>query len=206
MTVLITPQQLSELLPGNQYINEWCDALNGLLPEYEINTPARVAAFIAQCSHESGGFKFLSENLNYSAASLQRVFKKYFPTAAIANRYQRNPEAIANKVYGNRMGNGNEASGDGWKHRGRGLIQLTGKNNYQLFADSLSIPLDEAIEYAETFDGAVQSACWYWEMNNLNDFADAEDIHGMTVAINGGTNGLEDRIAKYREAMNVFNG
>ena len=120
---VITEQQLSQLIPGNPYVAQWCHALNEILPEYEINTPTRIAAFIAQCAHESGGFKFLKENLNYRAASLRKVFPKYFPDDAIANEYASKPnkqEAIANRIYANRMGNGDEASGDGFRYCGRG--------------------------------------------------------------------------------------
>lgn len=202
-------EQLAELLPNNQNVSEWVDALNNVLPEYEINTPLRVAAFIAQCAHESGNFTRLEENLNYRWQTLRKVFPKYFPTDAIAQEYASRPdkkEAIANRAYGNRMGNGPEESGDGYRYRGRGLIQLTGKNNYTAFAKSLDIPVEEAVEYLETFDGAVQSACWFWDTNNLNKWADEGDMVTLTKKINGGTNGLEDRIKHYKHALKVLNG
>ena len=203
----LTKEQLKQLLPKNPYIDQWHHALSLLLPDYEINTPQRVASFLAQCAHESGEFLFLKENLNYKAASLRKVFPKYFPDDAIANAYASKPnkaEAIANRVYASRMGNGDEASGDGYRYCGRGLIQLTGKDNYTYFAGSLGISVEEASEYLQTFEGAAQSACWFWETNNLNQFADKGDIVTMTKRINGGTIGLEDRIKHYEHALHVF--
>ena len=204
MSFILTKEQLGQLIPGNQYISHWYEALSEILPEYDINTPPRVAAFIAQCAHESGGFKFLKENLNYKAASLRKVFPKYFPTDELAQAYEKKPEKIANRIYGGRMGNGPEDSGDGFRYCGRGLIQLTGKENYSWFAASLEIPVEEASEYLETFEGAVQSACWFWETNNLNQWADKGDILTLTKRINGGTIGLEDRIKHYNDALHVL--
>ena len=199
-----TKQQLKEMIPKNPYVDQWYEAISEILPEYEITTPQRVAAFLAQCAHESGGFVFLKENLNYKAASLRRVFPKYFPDDAIAAQYAGKGEMIANRVYANRMGNGDEASGDGFRYCGRGLIQLTGKNNYTFFAGSLDIPVEEASEYLQTFEGAVQSACFFWEQNKLNQWADAGDILTLTKRINGGTIGLEDRIKHYEHALHIF--
>ena len=195
---------LQEMIGKNQYIDYWYNAICEILPEYEINTPHRVAAFIAQCAHESGGFKFLKENLNYKAASLRRVFGKYFPTDELAKAYEKRPQMIANRVYANRMGNGPEESGDGWKYCGRGLIQLTGKNNYTFFAASLDMDVEDVPEYLETFEGAVQSACFFWEQNNLNQWADKGDILTLTKKINGGTIGLDDRIKHYNHALHVL--
>lgn len=203
----ITVDQLHELIPNNQYVDQWCQALNEIMPDYDINTPQRIAAFIAQCSHESAGFTTLKENLNYRASTLRKVFPKYFPSDELANYYASLPnkqEAIANRVYANRMGNGPEESGDGYRYCGRGLIQLTGKENYSWFAASLEVPVEEAASYLQTFEGAVQSACWFWETNNLNRFADAGDIKGLTKAINGGYIGLEDRIQHYEHALEVL--
>ena len=199
-----TKQQLKEMIPKNPYADQWFEAIYEILPEYEITTPQRVAAFLAQCAHESGGFVFLKENLNYKAASLRRVFPKYFPDDAIAAQYAGKGEMIANRVYANRMGNGDEASGDGFRYCGRGLIQLTGKNNYTFFAGSLDIPVEEASEYLQTFEGAVQSACFFWEQNKLNQWADAGDILTLTKRINGGTIGLEDRVKHYNHALHIF--
>lgn len=204
---MITQEQLKQLLPKNPYISHWHKALEQLLPDYEINTPQRMAAFIAQCAHESGGFVFLTENLNYRWQSLRKVFPKYFPDDAIAQDYanrSNKQEAIANRVYASRMGNGPEESGDGWKFRGRGLIQLTGRHNYTWFAASLEISPEEATEYLTTFEGAAQSACWFWENNKLNQWADKGDILTLTKRINGGTIGLDDRIKHYEHALHVL--
>jgi len=200
-------EQLAEMIDGNPYVDQWYDALCKILPDYGIDTPQRVAAFVAQCAHESAGFKILKENLNYRATSLRKVFGKYFTSDAIAEDYASRPnkqEAIANLVYGNRMGNGDEASGDGYRYCGRGLIQLTGRNNYEAFADSLEMTVEDVPEYLGTFEGAVQSACWYWETNNLNQWADAGDILTLTKRINGGTIGLEDRKKHYEHALHVL--
>lgn len=201
---ILTKSQLKQLLPKNPYIDYWYHALEQALPDYDINTPQRVAAFIAQCAHESGSFVFLKENLNYKAASLRKVFPKYFPTDELANAYAQKPEMIANRVYGSRMGNGDEQSGDGYRYCGRGLIQLTGKSNYQSFADSIETDIEDIPEYLATFEGAVQSACWFWESNNLNQWADKNDILTLTKRINGGTIGLEDRIKHYEHALHVL--
>jgi putative chitinase len=200
----LTEQQLEEMIGKNPYVQQWHHAICQILPDYQINTKPRVAAFIAQCAHESAGFKFLKENLNYRAASLRKVFPKYFPDDALAARYAGKQEMIANRVYGSRMGNGDEASGDGWRYCGRGLIQLTGKNNYEAFAESIETPVEEIPEYLATFEGAVQSACWFWETNNLNQWADKGDILTLTKRINGGTIGLDDRIKHYNHALHVL--
>lgn len=197
-------EQLEEMVGKNPYLDNWHSAICEILPVYEINTPERVAAFIAQCAHESGNFRWLKENLNYKAESLTKTFKKYFPTLEEAKQYEKNPQKIANKVYANRMGNGDEASGDGFRYLGRGLIQLTGKNNYTLFAAAVDTPLEEIPEYLQTFEGAVQSACWFWEQNNLNQWADKKDILTLTKRINGGTIGLEDRIKHFNHALHVL--
>lgn len=202
----LTLDQLKQLLPKNPYVDHWHEALAQLLPDYEINTAQRIAAFVAQCAHESGGFMVLKENLNYRPESLVKLFGKYFdlPTAQRYCAMPNKQEAIANRIYANRMGNGPEESGDGYRYCGRGLIQLTGKSNYQAFADSLEITPDEASEYLRTFEGAAQSACWFWENNNLNQFADKGDILMLTKRINGGTIGLEDRIKHYNHALHVL--
>lgn len=204
---MITVDQLRQLIPNNKYVEEWHEALVQLFPDYGIDTPQRMAAFISQCAHESAGFTAIKENLNYRWETLRKIFPKYFPTDEIAKRYASLPnkqEAIANRAYGNRMGNGPEESGDGYRYCGRGLIQLTGKNNYQAFADSLEMPVEDVPEYLATFEGAAQSACWFWETNNLNRFADAGDIKGLTRAINGGYLGLDDRIKHYNHALHVL--
>lgn len=203
MSTILTREQLKQMVK-NPHIDHWYDALEQLLDDYEINTPQRVAAFIAQCAHESGNFVFIKENLNYRAESLTKTWPRLFPTIEIARQYEKQPERIANRAYGNRMGNGDEASGDGWRYCGRGLIQLTGKDNYTFFAGSLGISVEDAADYLATFEGAAQSACWYWEQNNLNRFADANDAKGLTRAINGGYLGLEDRIKHTQHALHVL--
>jgi len=200
----LTLDQLSKIIPGNPYLDHWYKVLCQALPDYEINTPQRIAAFLAQCAHESGGFTAIQENLNYKAESLVRVWPKYFPNMDIAKQYAHNPEKIANRAYANRMGNGPEESGDGWAHCGRGLIQLTGRANYQAFADSIETKIEDVTEYLKTFEGCVQSACWFWENNNLNKWADAGDIEKMTKIINGGTLGLDDRKARYTRALQIL--
>lgn len=183
----------------------YIDALNKVLPEYKINTKLRLCHFLAQILHESGNLKYKSENLNYSAKALRSVFGKYFKTDEIANQYARKPEKIANRVYANRMGNGDEVSGDGWKYRGRGLIQLTAKNNYKACGDFIKLDLiknpDLLINTAEV---SVKAACWFWNKNNLNNFADTDDIKTITKRINGGYNGLEDRESILKRAKSVL--
>jgi putative chitinase len=202
----LTKEQLSQLIPKNPYLDHWFHALSQLLPDYEINTPKRMAAFLAQCAHESGNFIATKENLNYRPESLVKLFGKYFdlPTAQKYCDLPNKQEAIANRIYANRMGNGDEASGDGYRYCGRGLIQVTGKQNYTDFADSLQITPEEAAEYMHTFEGAAQSACWFWESRKLNDYADRGDIKGMTKIINGGYIGLEDRISHFEHALHIF--
>jgi putative chitinase len=201
-----TQDKLAVILPGNQYIDHWYEALCKILPDYEINTVQRVAAFMAQTAHESGGYKALTENLNYRAETLCKVWPRLFPNMDVANQYAHQPEKIANRAYGGRMGNGPEESGDGFKYCGRGLIQLTGKQNYTKFAESIETPVEEIPEFLATFEGAIQSACWFWETNNLNQYADSGDILTMTKRINGGTLGLEDRQNHYNHAIQVLQG
>ena len=213
---MVTLQQLRQLIPKNKHVEYWHAALcapqtelggSTLLDDYDINTPKRQAAFIAQCAHESGGFSVIEENLNYKPQALRRLFSKYFPDDVIAGQYCARPgkqEAIANRIYANRMGNGDEHSGDGFRFRGRGLIQLTGRDNYQAFADSLEMSINDVPAYLATFEGAAQSACWFWEKNNLNKWADAGDIKELTRRINGGFIGLEDRIKHYEHALHIL--
>ena len=204
---MLTESQLKEMIPRNKYVSYWHHALEQLLPDYDITTPQRIAAFVAQCAHESGDFMVLKENLNYKPAALRRLFPKYFPTDELAQEYCAKPNkqaAIANRIYANRMGNGDELSSDPSRWIGRGLIQLTGRANYQAFADSIETPIEEVPEYLETFEGAAQSACWFWETNRLNRFADSSDIKGLTKAINGGYIGLDDRIKHYNHALHVM--
>ena len=200
---ILSEKQLAELIPKNPYVDHWHHAMEQCLPDYDINTPRRVAAFVAQCAHESGGFRFLTENLNYRAETLVKTWPRYF-NASNAGAYAKNPQRIANRAYADRMGNGNEASGDGWRFCGRGLIQLTGRSNYQAFADSIETDINDIPDYLATFEGAVQSACWFWETNNLNKWADLGDIVTLTKRINGGTLGLDDRMKHYTHALHVL--
>lgn len=213
----ITQQQLAQILPGNKNIVDWCDSLNKILPNYSINTVDRAGDFIGQCAHESANFTQLNENLNYSAQGLANTWpnrfavkgpdgnptKPYAPTS-LATSIQRNPEMIANNVYANRMGNGAPDTGDGWQYHGRGLIQLTGCDNYTAFGSTVDMTPAQVVDYVQTFDGAVQTACWFWSTNNLNQYADTNDIQTMTRRINGGLNGLDDRIAKCNLARQIL--
>lgn len=175
---------------------------NSYFPEHGIETKERIVSFIAQCGHESAGFTVTKENLNYSAKALQSVFKKYFPTVELAEKYARKPEMIANRVYANRMGNGDEQSGDGWRYCGRGFIQLTGKANYYELAGDLG---DRQYcthpELLEQLPHALVGALWFWDKHKLNDYADDGDLKGMTKIINGGYNGLADRLELYERLM-----
>lgn len=203
---MITLEQLNEAFPDatEEDVTKYYDAFIRVFEEYEINTPKRQAAFIAQVAHESGQLRHVVENLNYSAQGLLKIFKKYF-TSALAQEYARQPQRIANRVYANRMGNGPESSGDGWKHRGRGLIQLTGKNNYTAFASDMDMTIDEAIEYLETPDGAVESAAWFWDTNNLNAIADTGNIVKVSERVNGKpVNHLQERIELYNHALSIL--
>ena len=200
----ITAEQLQEAFDLEDGTAEkYIDALNAAMDEFEINTPQRRAMFLAQCCHESGHFRAVSENLNYKADSLSRVFPKYFKDVD-PNDYAKQPEKIANRVYGSRMGNGDEASGDGYRFRGRGLIQLTGKSNYVACSEDLEVDLIENPDYLLSPEGAARSAAWFWDSRDLNDLADAGDVVGATKKINGGTIGLEERTELYEEALKTF--
>jgi len=199
-----TANHVHQLLQGNPHAQSWYDALCDELPKYQITTPARVSMFMAQTGHESGNYTALTENLNYKPQALMAIWKKRFPTLDIANAYAHNPEKIANRAYCDRMGNGPEDSGDGWKFHGRGLIQLTGRSLYEAFAREIGKDLDECVDYCETPDGAVESACFFWEHHGLNAISDAGDIVKATKVINGGTLGIEDRTARYNHAIQLF--
>jgi len=203
---MLTADQFSKLFPRCEDPNGWVDAMNEVFPKYEIDTPKRIAAFIAQCGHESGGWRTFSENLNYSAKALDAVFGKYFVRAGRdANDYARQPEKIANIVYAGRMDNGDTDSGDGWRYRGRGPIQLTGKANYAKFSEDMDVDaVDNPDQVSEDKEVALMSAIWYWNSNNLNRYADSGDIKTLTKRINGGYIGLEDRIHHWEEAMKAL--
>lgn len=190
---LVSSDILKVMGASDKFIRAYITNLNKTMRAYNINTPLRIAHFLAQLMHESGSLRHTVENMNYSADALLKVFPKYFKTHQDAEKYARKPEAIGNRVYANRMDNGSEASGDGYRYRGRGLIQLTGRRNYRLFSkwygvDVVGSPDDVANRYA------VESAVFYWDTNQLNDLADTDDIRAVTKAINGGLNGLTERI------------
>ena len=196
------------ILKGNKEADEWHQALVDVLPKYNINTIDRVAAFMAECSHESGNFTVLEENLNYSWQQLRKVFPRYFPTDALAQQYHRQPEKIANRVYddANRQSKlGNTQPGDGWKYRGRGVIQLTGKNNYTAFAASIGQTLDQTVEYLKTKDGALESACWFWNNRKINPVADTKNIDAVSKLVNGGDIGLAERRDLYNKSVKILN-
>lgn len=182
------------------------DSVLAMIPDtaakFGINSPLRLAHFLAQCSHESGHFTAKQENLNYSAKGLMGIFKKYFPTLALANAYQRNPQKIASKVYGNRMGNGSESSGEGYKFRGRGFIQLTGKDNYTLFGNAIGQDLISNPDRVAT-EFPLLSAAWFFKRNGIEKMADAgysdAVVTKITKRVNGGTIGLSDRIKEFRK-------
>ncbi len=189
---MLTLQQLKPFKINNQ---STVDSINRTLVRYAINSPLRINHFLAQIFHESGNLRTLKENLNYSTVRLTQIFKKYFPTVMTTYGYANNPQKIANKVYANRMGNGPESSNDGFKYKGRGAIQLTGKDNYQQLSDDLGIDFINKPELLETIEYALLSAGWYWDKNNLNALADADNLLGITKLINGGTHGLAQRKA-----------
>lgn len=215
----LTHEQLKKILPSCKDPMLWANLLNEYLPKYNINTPERVACFIAQCGHESGHFNRLVENLNYSSDGLLKTFPKYFKTKAEADKYARKPEMIANKVYANRLGNGDEASGDGWKYRGRGFIQCTGRANYEKFDkwfndDKVFIAFPEKLEKP---DFAILSAIWYWTTNDLNLICDKDNIWAtlwkgkkvnkfewLTIKINGALHGYDSRLEIYERAKKVL--
>jgi putative chitinase len=198
-------EQIVHLLHGNADAAAWADAALEILPKYEINTPNRIAGFFAQCGHESMNFTALSENLNYKAETLEKLFSKYFSKSGRnAADYAKQPEKIANVIYGGRMRNTEE--GDGWKFRGRGVIQLTGRDNYTAFGLSVDMTPEQVIDYVQTKKGALESACWYWNSRKINAACDANDIVKMTKLVNGGTIGLEDRRKHYEAALAVLGG
>jgi putative chitinase len=201
-----TAEMLAKCIKNNKNPQEWYEGLCHQLPQFGIVTPARVAGFISQCQHESADFTTLIENLNYSDKGLVGTFKKYFPDLETAKPYSRKPEKIANRVYANRMGNGAEASGDGYKFRGRGLVQLTGRANYtqcsrDLFSDDCLVDNPDLVTEPEY---AILSACWFWHKNHLNDICDKGDVVLLSKRINGGTLGLADRIHHWNLCIEIF--
>ena len=201
---MITIDLLTAMCPKTKrsILEGYIEPLNTVAQYYDMyDNPRRVAGFLAQIAHESGGFTAVKENLNYSAKGLMGTFKKYFPNEELAKQYERKPEMIANKVYANRMNNGPEESGDGYRFCGRGLIQLTGRANYTKFANDLGMSIEDTVAYLETPNGAVASAGWFWDNNNLNQYCDRDDFVTLTKRINGGTIGLADRQHHYHLAL-----
>ena len=210
----LSPDQLRVFLNNLSDYEKWYQALMKFLPAYNITTRQQVCAFLAQTHHESAGYRHLAENLNYRWESLRRVWPRHFPTDEIAKQYAHNPERIANRAYANRMGNGDEASGDGWRYRGQGLIQLTGRDNQSRFANDIDEPLTDMVDYLSTCNGAVESACWFWKTNNLNRWVDSADFDGLSDSINlgrktaasGDAHGYQDRLDQYNRAMQITGG
>ena len=203
---MVSIEQMKTIIPKMNWVKAqtYLPYMNTVLPNFGIDTPLRKAHFLSQLSHESGGLKYSEENLNYSAQALRSVFGKYFKSKEIAEEYARKPEKIANRVYANRMGNGNEESGDGWKYRGRGLIQLTGKENYQNFANDHGVDCVNNPDLILDPEIALTSACWFWKKRKINAHADKDDIHMVTKRINGGNNGILDRIQWLDSSKNLF--
>ena len=209
---MITLEQFSAMILKNKDPEAWYEAAVPMFEKYEINTTNRLAGFMAQCAHESLDFTRLEENLNYSEKALNGVFGRYFGKGKRnAKEYARKPEKIANYVYqdefrSKRGAMGNTEPGDGWRFRGRGIKQLTGRNNYTAFGKSVGMGAEEAAEYVATEKGALESACWFWATNKLDKWADKGDIKGLTKKINGGTIGLEDRTRRWEEALAILGG
>ncbi len=208
---MITPTQLKEIMPNCPNADIWAAALNEATDRFDINTPPRAAAFLAQIAHESGELCRLVENLNYSATRLMQVWPNRFPTLSKAKQYERDPQKLADYVYANRLGNGDEASGDGWKFRGRGLIQVTGRGNYRAAAKALGSPLESQPELLEGSGLAALSAAQFWQSHGLNELADAsgdhtddQDFVTISIRINGGRAGLAERKRYWVKAKSVL--
>jgi putative chitinase len=198
---MVNAEQLKKLHIGEQ----WVDALNETFERFSIKTPLQQASFIGQCGHECGNFKVLEENLNYRAETLMKLWKARFPTIEIANDYARNPKKIANKIYASRMGNRDEASGDGYRFRGRGCIQLTGHANYYHAGNACGEDFVMNPDLVATPKYAAMTAGWFWNTHKLNQYADIKDFTIMTKKINGGTIGLNDRIRHINHALDILN-
>jgi putative chitinase len=202
---MLNADQLKKMHIGE----EWVDALNETFERFQIDTPMRQASFIGQCSHESANFKVLEENLNYRAATLLKLFPRtakrtwgFTPEEATA--YERQPKKIANRIYGNRMNNRDEASGDGFRFRGRGILQLTGAANYHHSSKALGVDFIMEPDLVATPKYAAMTAGWFWNTHKINQFADVQDWVTMTKRINGGTIGLDDRIKHIMQALQIL--
>ena len=203
---MISDDQLAAIAPGltPEQRGQYVEPLNAATEEFEINTPLRLAAFLAQTAHESQNFSSLEEKLNYSAQRLTVVWPKRFPDLAKAQQYAHNAEKLANFTYGNRNGNGPDASGDGWKYRGRGFIQITGRANYQACGDGLGVDLIEGPDNLLQPDLAFRSAAWFWNSHKLNPLADVGDLRKITKVINGGVVGLDERLKLYSRVKTIL--
>lgn len=208
---IITETQLKQIMPMSTQTDVWTPALKDAMDKCDINTPHRAAAFLAQIAHESGELRRLVENLHYSAERLMQVWPKRFPTLQKAQQYTQNPSKLANLVYASRLGNGDEASGDGWNFRGRGLIQLTGRGNYQTVGQALHLSLASQPELLEQPTAAALSAAHFWKARGLNELADDRnednddaDFAQITRIINGGLNGLNERKRYWQTAKRVL--
>jgi len=205
-----TADQLRRMLGGNTNAPKWHAAMMEIFPKYNITTIERVAGFVAQTAHESTNYRTLEENLNYSAKRLVEVFPRYFgPGKRNPAEYANNPEKLANYIYMDEFRSpsgalGNKQPGDGWRFRGRGLKQLTGRDNYARFGKTVGMTAEKAAEYVATEKGAIESACWFWNQRNLNTIADTKNIRRLTEVINGGTIGLEDRTRRFNEAIQIL--
>jgi len=204
--IKLTLENLQACLPDAKVSNleKFLEGFNETFEHFEINTPESMAMFLAQTAHESGNFSATEENLNYSAKGLTGTFKRYFPSETDATPYARKPEKIANRVYGARMGNGAESSGEGYKYRGRGVIQLTGKDNYNNCGKALGLDLLAEPDQVAKNPVAVLSAGWFWNTRKLNTWAEKGDVLTVTKKINGGTIGLEDRKKHYQHIVEVL--
>jgi putative chitinase len=207
----MTSAQLKQVVPHCSDVEVWTNALNAAMARFDISTPQRMAAFVAQLAHESSEFRRLVESLNYSAARLMEVWPKRFPTLERAQAYAHNEEKLGSFVYANRLGNGNEASRDGWQFRGRGLIQLTGRSNYRSVGAAIDRPLESQPDLLLQPEVSALAAAQFWQSHHLNELADSnagddddEDFETITVRINGGTHGLKARKAYWAAAKSAL--
>lgn len=197
---MVNAEQLAKLHIGA----DWVDALNETFARFNINTKNQQAMFIGQCSHECGNFRLLEENLNYRAETLMKLWPKRFPSLEFAKQYEKNPRKIANSVYANRMGNRDEASGDGYRFRGRGALQCTGHSTYFHAGKALGVDFVMQPDLVATPKYAALTAGWFWETHKLNPPADALDFNKVTKIINGGLIGLDDRVKHTQQALAVL--
>jgi len=203
--IIVNVDDLSSFCPSTKKLSEFVENLNKYMPMYEIDTPNRISMFLAQAIHESAGFSRLVENLNYSAKGLMSTWPKRFPTMEFALKFEKSPEKIANTVYADRMGNGKYESGDGYKFRGRGVFQITGKNNYKIFyADNPTLDVLKTPDMLLMTNFSILSACWFWNKNSLNKFADKMDITGCSKELNGGLIGISERTRLCKEFLQKF--